>query len=69
MLRTCLEGAGYTCSEAKDAQNACGRFENDRPDLIVTDHQMPRFTSLEFVKVLKSRKITEAIPIIFIVGK
>lgn len=68
-LRACLEMAGYTCIEAKDGQDARGRLENDRPDLIVTDHQMPKVTGLELVKGLKSQKITQAIPIIFYSGQ
>ena len=68
-LRACLETAGYTCIEAKDGQDARGRLENDRPDLIVTDHQMPKVTGLELVKGLKSQKITQAIPIIFYSGQ
>ena len=68
-LRTCLEVAGYICSEARDGQDARDRLENDRPDLIVTDHQIPRVTGLELIKGLKRQKITEAIPIIFYSGQ
>lgn len=68
-LRTCLEMAGYTCIEAKDGQDARGRLENDSPDLIVTDHQMPKVTGLELIKALKSQKNTVAIPIIFYSGQ
>jgi len=68
-LRTCLEMAGYTCIEAKDGHDARGRLENESPDLIVTDHQMPIVTGLELIRGLKSQKITEAIPIIFYSGQ
>ena len=68
-LRACLETEGYTCIEAKDGQSARGRLEDDSPDLIVTDHQMPKVTGLELVKGLKSQKITEANPIIFYSGQ
>ena len=68
-LRTCLEMVGFTCTEAKDGQDARGRLEVDRPDLIVTDHQMPRVTGLELVKALKSQKNTVTIPIIFYSGQ
>jgi two-component system chemotaxis response regulator CheY len=68
-LRTCLEVAGYTCIEAKDGQDAISWLENESPDLIVTDHQMPKVTGLELIKGLKSQKKTEAIPIIFYSGQ
>ena len=65
-LRACLEMAGYTCIEAKDGHDARGRLENESPDLIVTDHQMPKVTGLELIRGLKSQKITEAIPNYFL---
>jgi DNA-binding response OmpR family regulator len=66
-LRTCLEMAGYTCIEAKDGQDARGKLENDSPDLIVTDHQMPRVTGLELIKGLKSQKTQKQYQLYFIV--
>jgi len=55
-LRACLEMAGYTCIEAEDGHDARGRLENESPDLIVTDHQMPKVTGLELIRGLKSQK-------------
>jgi DNA-binding response OmpR family regulator len=68
-LRTCLELAGVTCTEAKDGHDARRCLENEPPDLIVTDHQMPKVTGLELIKGLKSQKNTETIPIIFYSGQ
>jgi len=69
-LRTCLEMAGFLCTEAKDGHDARSWMEGGHPvDLIVTDHQMPRVTGLEFIKGLKSQKNTEAIPVIFYSGQ
>jgi two-component system chemotaxis response regulator CheY len=68
-LRTCLEVVDFICTEAKDGHDARSWLENESPDLIVTDHQMPRVTGLEFIKGLKSQKNTEAIPIIFYSGQ
>ena len=69
ILRGCLERAGYTCIEAKDGQDARSKLENESPDLIVTDHQMPKVTGLALIKGLKDQKNTEAIPIIFYSGQ
>ena len=69
-LRVCLEVAGFICTEANDGHDARSWMEGGHPvDLIVTDHQMPRVTGLEFIKGLKSQKNTEAIPIIFYSGQ
>ncbi len=68
ILRGCLEMAGYTCIEAKDGQDARDKLQNASPDLIVTDHEMPKVTGLELIKGLKSQKNTEAIPVIFYSG-
>ncbi len=68
ILRGCLEMAGYTCIEAKDGQDARDKLQNASPDLIVTDHEMPKVTGLELIKGLKSQKSTEAIPVIFYSG-
>jgi len=69
-LRECLEVAGFVCTDAKDGHDARSWMERGHPvDLIVTDHQMPRVSGLEFIKGLKSQKNTEAIPIIFYSGQ
>ncbi|MGV7228098.1 MAG: response regulator [Nitrospirales bacterium] len=69
-LRACLESAGFICTEAKDGHDASSWMEGGHPvDLIVTDHQMPRVTGLDFIKGLKSQNNTEAIPIIFYSGQ
>jgi two-component system, OmpR family, phosphate regulon response regulator PhoB len=68
-LRICLEMAGFTCTEAKDGQDAHRCLENEPPDLIVTDHQMPLVTGLELIKGLKNQKNTETIPIILYSGQ
>lgn len=69
-LRICLEMAGYLCIEAKDGHDASAWLEQGHPaDLIVTDHQMPGVSGLEFVKGVRSEQKTEAIPIIFYSGQ
>lgn len=68
-LRTCLEVVGFICTEAKDGHDARSWLEKESPELIVTDHQMPKVTGLELIKGLKGQKNTEAIPIIFYSGQ
>ncbi len=68
-LRICLETAGYQCIEAKDGYDARVWLENESPDVVVTDHQMPRVTGLELIKTLKNQNNRQAIPVIFYSGQ
>ncbi len=68
-LRTCLETVGYQCIEAKDGYDARRWLEHESPDVVVTDHQMPRVAGLELIKDLKHQKNTEAVRIIFYGGQ
>ncbi len=69
-LRMCLEMAGYLCVEAKDGDEARVWLEEEHPvHLIVTDHQMPKMSGLEFVKGVRSQPKTKALPIIFYSGQ
>ncbi len=56
---------GFICTEAKDGHDARRWLENERPDLIVTDHQMPRVTGLELSKGLKSQKTQKRYQLFF----
>ena len=68
-LRTCLEMVGYQCIEAMDGHDARRWLEHESPDVVVTDHQMPRVAGLELIKDLENQKHTEAVPIIFYSGQ
>ncbi len=62
--------AGYLCVEAQDGDDASALLEEEYPvHLIVTDHQMPGMSGLEFVKVVRSQPKTKALPIIFYSGQ
>ncbi len=69
-LRTCLEMAGYLCVEAKSGHDARIWLEEEHLiNLIVTDHQMPAVSGLEFVRGVRSQPRTKALPIIFYSGQ
>lgn len=69
-LRSCLEAVGFQCMEAQDGSDARDWLKEGHPvDLIVTDHQMPKVTGIEFVKGVRSQQKTQAIPIIFYSGQ
>lgn len=69
-LQECLEMAGYLCVEAKDGDDARVWLDEEYLiNLIVTDHQMPGVSGLEFVRSVRSQPRTKALPIIFYSGQ
>lgn len=64
-----LEERGYEVESASNGVEAVSLVGCVRPDLIVTDLQMPRMTGPEFITVLKSNPQTATIPIVVISGR
>lgn len=64
-----LEERGYEVETASNGADALQMLGCVRPDLIVTDLQMPRMTGSEFITVLKSSPATASIPVIVIAGR
>jgi len=53
MIQSLLQGAGYRVSTACDGSEALEAVRSDRPDLIVTDLEMPEMNGLELVRAVK----------------
>lgn len=66
LLRIHLTNAGYQVLVAEDAVVAGHLLMKGRPDLILTDIEMPFMDGLEFVQALKSDESVSAIPVIFL---
>ncbi len=64
-----LEERGYEVETASNGADALQMLGCVRPDLIVTDLQMPRMTGPEFITALKSKPTTASIPVIVIAGR
>jgi len=45
---------GFTCSEAKDGQEAYAFCQNDMPDAIILDWNMPIMSGIEFLEKLRA---------------
>ncbi len=52
--------------QAKDGQEAFELVQRDRPDVIITDWEMPRLTGIELVKKLRAVTETATIPVLLI---
>jgi len=58
--------AGYQVLTARDPQEALEIAQNEIPDLVITDHQMPGGSGIDLCKSLKSTPSTSDIPAILL---
>ena len=61
-----FEAAGYTVLEAEDAEKGIAIAEDEKPDLIVLDFQLPRISGLQALEDLKHNHKTREIPCVFV---
>lgn len=64
-----LEERGFTVESATNGAEALQTLEQSRPDLIVTDMQMPKMSGSELITALKGKPETANIPIIIVAGR
>jgi CheY-like chemotaxis protein len=64
-----LEERGHSVESAVNGEEALPIVKRIRPDIIVTDMQMPRMSGAEFITALKAQPETANIPIIIVAGK
>lgn len=64
LFQACLQATGYQVTVARNGQEAIDRTQEDKPDLIVMDIQMPEMDGLEATRRLRADAALAAIPII-----
>ncbi len=64
-----LEERGFAVESATNGLEALQILERVRPDLIVTDMQMPKMSGTELITALKKNPETAKIPIIIVAGR
>ncbi len=64
-----LETRGFLVESATNGAEALEMLSRIRPDIIVTDLQMPKMNGQELLVALKARPETEAIPVIVLAGR
>jgi CheY-like chemotaxis protein len=64
-----LEARGFAVESATNGVEALQILSRVRPDLIVTDMQMPQMSGSELITALKGRAETATIPIIIVAGR
>ena len=66
LLEYIIKKAGYQVSVADNGSNAIKIVKRDKPDLIISDVEMPKMNGLELCQKLKENIDTKVIPIILI---
>src|SRR5579863_3732618 len=64
-----LEERGFAVESATNGQEALEMLKRVRPDIIVTDMQMPKMSGSELITALKKESATANIPIVIVAGK
>ena len=64
MLSRRLERKGYETIIAVDGREGVEKTEAEKPDLILMDMSLPVLDGWEATRILKSRSVTQGIPII-----
>jgi CheY-like chemotaxis protein len=64
-----LEERGFAVESATNGLEALQILERVRPDLIVTDMQMPKMSGTELITAVKKNPETANIPIIIVAGR
>ncbi len=64
-----LEQRGYTVESATNGEEALPIVKRIRPDIIITDMQMPKMSGTELITALKAQPETASIPVVIVAGK
>ena len=59
-----LQAHGYNTLQTKDGREVIKLAQENRPDLILMDIQLPEISGLEITKVIKADEELKAIPVI-----
>lgn len=64
-----LANAGYEVITAMDGEEALELCNTERPDLLITDYQMPFLTGLEVAKRLRAIEHLKAMPVLMLTAR
>lgn len=69
IVSTKLRNAGYEVITAVDGEEALELCVAEKPDLIITDFQMPVMSGMEFCRQIRTREDLKAIPAIMLTAR
>lgn len=64
-----LRNNGYEVVTADNGADAYDLASQNRPDIIITDYQMPRMSGLELIEKLRENPETETVPVIMLTAR
>jgi signal transduction histidine kinase len=65
-VRLILEGRGYTVEVARNGREGLARVRESRPDLVISDVNMPEMDGYEFCRAVKGSAATRRIPFVLL---
>ncbi len=68
-LAQIIRDAGYDVRTAKDGLEAAGLMEKKRPDIVLTDLEMPRMNGFELASHIRANETTVDIPIMMVTSR
>ena len=69
ILAVFLKEAGYETSWVENSRQGISKALTDRPDLILTDLNLPDMTAIEAIRILKKIPFTSGIPIVVLTAE
>jgi CheY-like chemotaxis protein len=66
LLSLVLTEQGYDLDTARDGFEALALAEQQRPDLMVVDHMMPRMTGTDCVSIMKEHPVLCDVPVVLV---
>jgi len=69
VMRDLLERQGFTVVEARDGAEAITVVDQDNPDIVILDLNLPKVDGYEVLAELRSRELTRNLPIIVLTAK
>lgn len=66
MIKVVLEPAGHSVIEAGDGAQGLAKAQVTRPDLVITDLNMPVMNGLELIRALRKQPTLVGMPIVFL---
>lgn len=69
MLADCLKGAGHRVLLAADGSEALQVLQTDRPDVVITDLNMPNMDGLAFLEAARKDPAGRGLPILLLTSE
>lgn len=66
LLAITLRQAGHEVVEAEDGNQGLARFVERRPDVVISDLNMPHCDGIEFTRACRARPESQGVPIIIL---